>query len=91
MARRPNTEKAATPLAALLRECDDAQRDRLAALAGTTVNYLYNLAGCHRRDPSSSLAVGIEDASRKLHAETKGRTRIVTVRELASMCSVAGL
>lgn len=91
MARRPDTEKAATPLAALLRECDAEQRERLASLAGTTVNYLYNLAGCHRTDPSSSLAVGIEDASRTLHRESRGRTRIVTVRELATMCSVAGL
>ena len=80
-----------TCLLELLRECTPDERERLAALAGTKVNYLYSLAGCFRGGPRASLAVAVEDASRKLHAETAGRTRIVTVRDLASMCSVQGL
>lgn len=80
-----------TCLLALLRECTPEERDRLAALAGTKVNYLYGLATCRRGAPNVRLAVGIEDASRTLNKETKGRTRIVTSRDLASMCSLQGL
>ena len=67
------------------------ERERLALLAGTTVNYLYSIAGCHRPNTSAATAVSIEDATRALHAETKGRTQIITVRELATMCQLAGL
>lgn len=80
-----------TPLLALLRECTAEERETLAAQAGTKVNYLYGLATCARAAPGSTLAVGIEDASRRLHRDTRGRTRIVTVRELATMCQVQGL
>lgn len=80
-----------TCLLELLRECTPEERERLAALAGTQVNYLYSLAGCHRGSPRSKLAAGIEDASRALNAETGGRTRVVTMRDLAAMCSVSGL
>lgn len=91
MARTPNTEKPITPLGMLLRECSREEREKLASMAGTTVNYLYNLAGCHRAALSAQKAIGIEDASRLLHKESRGRTRIVTARELATMCAVAGL
>lgn len=84
-------EETITPLLALLRECSAEERERLAQDAGTTVNYLYSLAGCHRGTPNATLAVGIEDASRRLSKETRGRTRVVTVRELATMCQVQGL
>lgn len=80
-----------TPLLALLRECSADERESLAAQAGTTVNYLYSLAGCHRGTPNATLAVGIEDASKDMNRQTKGRTRVVTVRELATMCQVQGL
>lgn len=85
------SEAAPTPLLALLRECSPEERDQLAAQAGTTVNYLYGLGTCKRESPNARLAIGIEDASRRLNKETKGRTRIVTVRELATMCQVQGL
>ena len=80
-----------TPLLALLRECSPTEREQLAMLAGTKVNYLYGLATCARGAPNVRLAVGIEDASRTLNRETKGRTRIVTARELATMCSIHGM
>lgn len=80
-----------TCLLALLRECTEDERKRLATESGTTVNYLYILAGGGRLSPKASLAVGLEDASRRLNKESKGRTRIVTVRDLAAMNSVSGL
>lgn len=78
-----------TPLMALLRAATADERDQLAALAGTTTNYLYALGGCHREQPRVGLAMALEDASRDLHRQTNGRTPIVTARELASMCALA--
>lgn len=87
--------KTPTPLMSLLRACkDDAEREAFAKEARTTVNYLYALAGCHRgseQGPRSVLALAIEDASVKFHKETQGRIPVVTVRELATMCAIAGL
>lgn len=80
-----------TPLLTLLRACTDEEQARLADLAGTTVNYLYSLAGCHRGQPKLKLGLEIAKASRVLHEESKGRTPIVTAEELATMCEVAGL
>ena len=62
----------------------------LASRSGTSVNYLYSLAGCHRERVSAALALAIEDASRDLRTANGGTTRVVTVRELASMCAIAG-
>lgn len=80
-----------TCLTALLRECSPAERELLARLSNTTTNYLYSLAGCHRGQPLAGLALAIEDASRVLHKQTGKRTRIVTVRDLSSMCALMGL
>lgn len=81
-----------TPLMTLLRACaDDAERTLFAERAGTTVNYLYALAGCHRGQPRVSLAIGIEDAAKWLHKHTKKRTPLVTARDLATMCQTNGL
>ena len=83
-----------TPLMSLLRACkDDDERQAFAQQAGTTVNYLYALAGCHRGQPRASLAIGIEDASRMFNKRTKSRevpVPVVTVRDLASMCATTG-
>lgn len=85
------TTPPATCLMALLRACkDDAERDLLAGWAGTTRNYLYNLAGCHRGQPKLKLGLAIANASERLHKHTEGRTPIVTADALASMCDVAG-
>lgn len=80
-----------TPLSDLLRDATPDERDRLARLAGTTVNYLYQVAGCHRPRPSAEFAVALADASMTLNKATKGRLPILTVREIATMCAVAGL
>lgn len=88
----PASEERVTPLMALMRACvDDAERTLFAQRAGTTVNYLYALAGCHRGQPRVGLAVAIEDASKWLKRRTRGRTPIVTVRQLALMCATSGL
>lgn len=77
---------------ALLRAFEnDTEREAFAVEAGTTVNYLYALAGCHRGQPRAGLAVGIEDASYRWNNVTRGRVPIVTVREIATMCALAGL
>lgn len=80
-----------TCLLALLRECEQDEREWLAEQSGTTVNYLYILAGGGRQSPKAALAAALEDASRALSKKTKGRTRIVTMRDLAVMNSVSGL
>lgn len=80
-----------TCLLTLLRACTAQERASLAALAGTTVNYLYSAAGCSRAQMRVGLALSIEDASRILHERTQGRTPIVTAREIATMCQTHGL
>lgn len=80
-----------TPLSDFLRSATPAERERCALLAGTSVSYLYQIAGCHRPNPSADLAVLIEDATRVLHAETFGRLPIIDVRTIATMCAVSGL
>lgn len=84
------TEQFSTPLALLLRACSQEQRQLLATRAGTSVNYLYSLAGCHRERVSAALALAIEDASREMNRENMGLTPVVSVRELATMCAIAG-
>lgn len=79
-----------TPLARWLREATPAERDRMATLAGTSVNYLYQVAAC-RREPRVGLAFGIEQSTRQIWAETSGRLPIVTASEIASMYALEGL
>lgn len=80
-----------TPLMALLRAFEnEAEHAEFAAEAGTTSNYLYALAGCHRGQPKVGLALAIEDASVKFHVKTNGRIPLITVRDLATMCSTVG-
>ena len=65
---------------------DGAARPRqaLAALSATTVPYLYDIAA-GTRTPSAKLALHIEDASRAIRVRTGGKSRIVTVREIADI------
>lgn len=79
-----------TILSRWLRLASDLERERLALLAGTSVNYLYQIAAC-RREPRVGLAFRIESASRLLWAETEGRLTIVTAEELAQQCALEGL
>lgn len=78
------------PLANWLREASDADRERLAAIAGTQVNYLWHLSS-GRREPKVRLAFAIEEASKKLWAESGGRLGIVTAAEIAQIAVLAGL
>ncbi len=76
-----------TPLLALLRDLTPVQRKTLADNAGTKVSYLYALGSCQRESCRTDLAMRIEEASRKMHDETLGLTPIVTMQQLAMMCS----
>lgn len=82
---RKSTPK--TPLLALLRELKTPERrTEFAELAGTKVDYLYQLAGCNRGACRSLLAKNIADAS-VVMAERYG-TSAVTMEQLATMCQV---
>ena len=77
-----------TPLLALLRSLNDEQRLQLAKEAGTTVSYLDALASCQRESCRTDLAMRIERASEIMCEHTGGVSPIVSMRELATMCSV---
>lgn len=83
-ARRDN------PLANWLRAASADQRERAATLAGTTVNYLYQIAGGNR-EPLVNLAFGIEDATRRVWAESDGSLPIVSAQELALIYATGDL
>lgn len=78
-----------TPLLALLRQLTAEQREQFAEDCGTRVDYLYQLAGCIRKQCRTKLAMKIEAATR-LMAErtllTTDPTPVITVAELATMC-----
>lgn len=75
-----------TPLAEYLRAATPAERERTAALAGTSEGYLYQLAGCHRKNPGVTTAMSVADATEKVAAESEGRLKPVTLMQLATMC-----
>ena len=78
------------PLAHWLRDATAEDRERLATLAGTGVNYLFQLAA-GRREPKVQLAFAIEEATEELWRETGGRLAIVTAREIAQIQALSGL
>jgi hypothetical protein len=77
-----------TPLLAFLRACREDEREKLAELAATPLNYLYQIATCKRPNPSVAKALRIEDATRYLHGNAPSRLQIVTVRDIGTMCQV---
>ena len=79
------SDLAPTPLLAILRTMSVTEQHRLAMLAGTSRNYLYQLAGCTRR-PGIGLATAIVDGVAVMHRETDGRVPLISVPELAAMC-----
>lgn len=82
-----------TPLLAWLRKATPEQRERAATLAGTTTNYMYQLAtpgGKRGQKISANMAFRLEDSMRKVEAESQGALPAVTARELADMWTVAG-
>jgi hypothetical protein len=90
---RRSTTTPLTPLTELLRKCSPEEREWLATQAGTEVNYLYSLAGCHRgkSGPSLKLGLAIATAAKTLHEKAPDRIPLVTADALATMCDVAGL
>ena len=81
----------ATPIARWLRLATPEERTRAAALAGTSVNYLYQLAGAFRGAPRVDKAFALEDAFRILHEESLGRLPLITAREISIMHALSGL
>lgn len=80
-----------TPLMALLRElATEPRRAEMAKHAGTTVGYLYQLAGCYlgRCACRSDLALRIARASEKMH--DKYGTAPISMETLATMCPKPG-
>lgn len=75
-----------TPLGRFLKDATPDERSRVASNAGTSVAYLYQLAGCHRKSTSASLAIALEQATFSVAAETDGRLKGVTAMQLATMC-----
>ncbi len=59
-----------------MRKASKRERASVAEACGTTVPYLYQVAGGHRR-ASPSLAIRIEAATRAVGKETGGRLRAV--------------
>jgi hypothetical protein len=74
-----------------LRLATPKQRTRCATLAGTTVTYLYSIAGGHRQQISARLAFQIEDAMHRMASASRGKLPLITARDLAFMHDVAGL
>lgn len=81
-----DTTTARTPLLAVLRQLSDDERKAFATLAGTTVNYLYQLASCQRRSCSVAKAVAIAAAS--VEISMRHGSDILTVGQIATMCSL---
>jgi hypothetical protein len=67
-----------------LRAASKEQRQEVADAAGTSVGYLYQLAGGHRRNPGTHIALGIESATKKLNQRCRG-VPVVTVESLAQL------
>lgn len=81
------TNEPKTPLLALLRQLTPEQREQLAADAGTRVDYLYALGSCTRKQCKAHKAALIEAATKKMRERTRGKTPVITVSELGTMCS----
>lgn len=82
------TSPPTTPLLAILRQMTPQQRLEFATLAGTKVDYLYQLAGCNRTSCRSALAMRIASASEQM-ALLCGSAPI-GMSTLAVMCSESG-
>jgi hypothetical protein len=81
------TSEPKTPLLALLRQLDERQRREFAARAGTSVSYLYHLAGCDRQC-RVGLAKSIAEASTWMSGRVAGLP-VLTMEEIATMCDCA--
>lgn len=78
-----------TPLLRLLRQLGtEPKRGEFAREAGTSVNYLYQLAGCKRASCSALKAKRIADASVLMHE--KYGSDVITMEQIATMCPLPG-
>lgn len=78
-----------TPLLKILRGLTPPQRTEFAKLAGTSVSYIYQLAGCNRTSCRTVLTRGLAEAS--VVMAKKYGTPVVTMQELAAMCDLPDL
>jgi hypothetical protein len=77
-----------TPLLKLLRCCTVAEQHELARLAGTTRNYLYQMAGCHRKEFSASKVMAVSEAATRMHVKSLGRIPKISAEAITAMCSL---
>lgn len=75
-----------TPLLEVLRRCSIPEQVEIAGGAGTTRNYLYQLATCQRLTPNVRMALQIVQSINRMHARTLGRVPKITIEQLAEMC-----
>lgn len=76
-----------TPLLEALRACaNSAEQHTFAQLAGTSRNYLYQLALCERKNPGIQTVNAIVEASKVMHVRTTGRVPKLTMEDFANMC-----
>ena len=78
-------------LAEWLRLATPEQRERAGRLAGTSVQYFYQLASGHRQCPRADKAFAMEDAFHTLHEESAGLLPVITARQIANMAALKGL
>ena len=71
------------PLEKFLKTATPDERLVVATHAGTTVNYLYQIASGERA-PSVSIAVGIEQGTRAVRSHRR-RAQLVTCEDLAAI------
>ena len=77
-----------TPLLEALRAATPAEREKIAKLAATSVNYLYQVAICRRPSPRVRWSIAVEDAIATVHRDSGGRVPLVTARDIAAMCAI---
>ncbi len=78
-----------TKLAEFLRAATPEEREQCAVKAGTSVQYLYQLAGLHRTNPGVQIAIGVERATTEMSKDSNGRLPVVTAQDLAEMARMA--
>ncbi len=75
-----------TPLLAVLRAMTPDQREEFALMAGTSVSYLYQIAGCNRKSCRAKLTKSIADAAAYMHKRYD--TPLISADTLITMCSL---
>ncbi len=70
-----------TPLLHALRCCTVPEQHEWAELAGTSRNYLYQLATCERR-AGLRTALRIVESSKQMHIATTGRVPKISLNDL---------